>query len=86
MDGDVGSEAVAPSVQRFDAVLTPPAVANGLADHHQALRQDAFADEAIGPQFFDELLFGDDAVAVLEKIGEDIESVRLERAQRPGAA
>jgi hypothetical protein len=68
-------------VDGLDTVLAPPTVAQGFANHHHALRQNARTDPALGPQVLQELLFGDHAVAMREEIGQKIQGVRLQRAQ-----
>jgi hypothetical protein len=71
-DGNGRGEPIATPVERLDAVLAAAIVADGLANRHQALRQNALTDEAVGPQVLQELLLGDDALAMLEEVGEDI--------------
>ena len=60
-------------------------VANGLADRHHPLRENTFADKATGPQLLEKFALGDDAVAMLQEIREDIDGVRLQRTHHPGA-
>ena len=81
MYGHRGNETVAAPVEGLNPVLGPPAIADGLADHHQPLRQDPRADVAIGPQGLEEFLLRDHTVAVLEEVDEEIQGLRLELTQ-----
>jgi hypothetical protein len=72
-----GDEAIASPVDGLDTVLAPSTVAQGFADHHQALRQSTFTDPALGPQMLQEFLFGHHAVPMRKEIGQNIQGVRL---------
>jgi hypothetical protein len=79
--GHHGNETVAAAVEGLNPVLGPPAIADGLPDHHQPLRQAPRADVAIGPQVLEEFLLRDHTVAVLEEVDEELQGLRLELAQ-----
>jgi hypothetical protein len=80
-----GNKTVAAAMEGLDTVLDPSAIANGLTHHHQPLRQDPRTDVALGPQVLEEFLLCDHPVAVLEEVDEQIQGLRLELAQGPGA-
>ena len=85
VDGNLAGEAIAATADRLDALLRVSAVANGLADRHHPLRENPFTDKAARPQLLEQFALGDEAVAMLEEIGEDIDGVRLQRTHRPRA-
>jgi hypothetical protein len=84
--GHRSDETVAAAVKCLNPVLGPPAIAEGLTDHHQPLRQDPRANVAIGPQVLEEFLLRDHTVAVLEEVDEEIQGLRLDLAQCPSMA
>jgi hypothetical protein len=72
-------------MDRLNALLRLATVANCLADRHDPLRENPFADKSAGPQLLEKFALGDDAIAMLQEIREDVDGVRLQRTHRPGA-
>ena len=70
----------------LDDALLPATVANRPTCRRQTTGQGGLADEATRPQALEQFLLGDDPVAVLEKIGQDIEHLRLELDELAGIA
>ena len=78
-------EPVAAAVQRLDDSLLLPVVADGSPGRLDAGRERRLADEAVAPDVVEQLVLGDDAVAVLDQVGEHAEHLRLDRHRRAGA-
>ena len=78
--------AVAVAVPGLDHALAAPAITHGLAGFGQTGVKRGVADELFRPQVVAQLLSGDDAVAVDEEIGEQVEHFGAERDRGPGAA
>src|SRR3984893_15643950 len=72
-------------MDRFDALLRLATIANRLADRHDPLRENPFGDKSPGPPLLEQFALGDDAIAMLQEIREDVDGVRLQRTHRPGA-
>jgi len=72
-------------MDRLDALLSLTTVANRLADRHDPLRENPFADKSAGPQLLEQFALGDDPIAMLQEIREDVDGVRLQRTHHPGA-
>ena len=71
-------------MDRLDALLRLATVANRLADRHDPLRENTFAHKSAGPQLLEQFALGDDAIAMLQEIREDVDGVRLQRTHHPG--
>jgi hypothetical protein len=79
---DATDEAIAAAVDRLNVALFLAAIAERLAGGHQAACQRRLADEPIAPYVIEELGLGDDALAMLYKIGKNGEHLRLDRNRR----
>jgi hypothetical protein len=79
-----GDKTKASAVHGFDAALRPPAVTDGSARRHDAVTQDGIADVLVGPELLEQFLSGDGAVAMLDKVGEDVKHLGLDLEQCPG--
>lgn len=66
-------EAVAPTVQSVDKPLFLPNIARGATDRFNARVQRRLAHNLLGPEMLQQLLLGDNAVAVHNEIGQHIE-------------
>jgi hypothetical protein len=73
-------------MQRFDDPLCPSAVPDRLTCGHDAVAQGRIADELLRPELAQKFLFGHDAVALTDKIGEEIEDLGLEWQRCSGGA
>ena len=78
----LADEAEPPPDERPDQALTLPVVADGPARRRDAAAERRVGDEAVAPDAVEQLVLGDDAVAVLDQVGEDVEDLRLERDVR----
>ena len=83
---DRRDEAVAAAVDGLDDALLGAVVADGAAGRLDATRERRLADEAVAPDVVEQLVLADDAVAVLDEVGEDAEDLRLDRHGRAGVA
>src|SRR5262245_37571686 len=75
---DLRNEAIAPPVERFDAVLRPPTVTNGLARRHNAVVQRHLTDKLVGPELFQELVLRDHPLTMLDEVEQDVKHLRFE--------
>src|SRR5580704_15061199 len=73
MERHLSGKAIAATMDRLDALLRLATLANRLADRHDPLRENPFADKSAGPQLLEKLALGDDAIAMLQEIREDVD-------------
>jgi hypothetical protein len=73
------NEPVAPSVGSADERLTAAIVANRSTSRLDAGGEGRLADETVTPDVVEELLLGDDPIPVLDKVGEHVEDLWLDR-------
>jgi hypothetical protein len=67
-------------MHRLDDALLAATVTQGAPHGPEPLRQSVFTDALMGPELFQEFIFGDDAIAVLHEVDEYIEALALEGA------
>ena len=79
-------KAIAAPMHRLDEKLLAAAVAQGAPHRPEPLRQGAFTDYLVGPELFQEFVFGDHAVAMLQEVDEHIEALALQGAKGVAAA
>jgi hypothetical protein len=72
-------EADALALQRLDQPLLLAGVADRLARRVEAARHRGIGDDAALPDRADQFVLRDDAVAVLDQVGQEIEHLRLDR-------
>src|SRR5262249_44582060 len=81
-----GHEAIAPTVPRLDHALRLPRVSNCPAGLLNTRLQRRLANELLGPQVLEEILLGDNAVAMGDEVVQDVEDLRAERNTPASAA
>jgi hypothetical protein len=78
---DIGDKAIAAPVYGLDDALFAATVAQSAPHGPEPLCEGVFADALMGPELFQEFIFGDDAVAVLHEVDEHVEALALERTR-----
>jgi hypothetical protein len=68
-------------MHRLNEALLAAAVAQGAPHRPEPLREGALTDTLVGPEVFEEFVFGDDALAMLHEVDEDIETLALKGAE-----
>ena len=75
---DGGDEAIAAAVDRLDDVLAGGVIVERLPRRGDASWEHRLAHELPGPEMLEQLVLGDDAVATLDEVAQDVEDLRLE--------
>src|SRR5215813_11553674 len=81
---DGGNKTIAAPMDRLDQALFAATVAQSTPRRPEPLREGALTDTLVGPELFQEFVFGDDAIALLHEVDEHIEALALQGAE--GAA
>jgi hypothetical protein len=79
-------EAIATSTGRRKIPGRLGTILQGTACRPNAAAQGILRDKLVGPQAGEQLIVGDDAVALRHEIGEDIEDLRAQWDELPSAA
>src|SRR5262249_5482195 len=74
---DCSDETIAASMVRLDNCLLGPVIVHGLAGGHDAAGERGLADDLPRPEFLQQFVFGDYAVAMMQEVNEDIEDLGL---------
>ena len=80
------NKAIAPAVDRSNDPLDLPIIRHGFAGLHDAVVQQRLAGEQARPEMVQEFLTAHDVVAMLDKIGQDVEDPGFHFAGLPGIA
>src|SRR5262245_44155322 len=81
---DGGNKTIAAPMHRLDQALFAATVAQRTPRRPEPLREGALTDTQLGPELFQEFVFGDDAIAMLHEVDEHVEALTLKGAE--GAA
>jgi hypothetical protein len=81
---DSGNKTIAAPMHGLDQALLAAAVTQGATRRPEPLRKGALSDALVGPELFQEFVFGDDAVPMLHEVDEHVEALALKGAE--GAA
>jgi hypothetical protein len=65
-------------MHRLDPALLTTAVAQGAPHSPEPLGEGTLTDALVGPELFEDLVFGDDAIAMLHEVDEHVEALTFE--------
>jgi hypothetical protein len=79
------NETIPPPTGRGDIPWRLGTVLQGMAGGSNTAAQGIVRDELVRPQALEELIAGDDAVAMRQEIGQDIKDLRSQRDESPAS-
>jgi hypothetical protein len=83
---DGGNKTITAPMHRLDQALFAATVAQSTSRRPEPLREGALTDTLVGPELFQELVFGDNAIAMLHEVDEHVEALALKGAEGTAVA